>query len=303
MTGRPILVTGAHRSGTTWVGKMLALAPGVAYVHEPFSPLTAPGVSSAPFERFYTRVTAANEARYVPGLERTLAFDYAAGPQLLALRTPAQAARAARDGLAFAAARRRGARPLVKDPIALLSAEWLVERFAMDVVLTVRHPAGFVGSVKRLRWAHDFGGFLEDGLPPELERFEPEIREQAQRPGGLVEQAALLWRILYAAVDGYRQRRPDWVVVRHEDLSRNPLGGFEGLYARLGLEWTQRAREKIERASSPGNPPEARSKHGVRVASAENVGRWRARLTPPELELVRERTRDVWPLFYSDADW
>jgi hypothetical protein len=303
VTGRPILVTGAHRSGTTWVGKMLARAPGVAYVHEPFNPLTDPGVSSAPFERFYTRVTAENEARYVDGLERTLAFDYALRPQLRALRTPAQAARAARDGLAFAHARRRRARPLVKDPIALLSAEWLAERFAMDVVLTVRHPAGFLGSVKRLRWTHDFGGFLEDGLPPELERFEPEIRDQAQRPGDVVEQAALLWRILYAAVDGYRRRHPDWVVVRHEDLSRDPLGGFESLYARVGLAWTRRAREEVERSSSPSNPPEARSKHDVRVASAENVGRWRVRLTPPELELVRERTRDVWPLFYSPEDW
>jgi LPS sulfotransferase NodH len=36
---RPILVTGAHRSGTTWVGKMLALAAGTGYAHEPSSPL------------------------------------------------------------------------------------------------------------------------------------------------------------------------------------------------------------------------------------------------------------------------
>jgi hypothetical protein len=303
VTRRPILVTGAHRTGTTWVGKMLALAPGVGYIHEPFSPLTAAGVSSAPFERFYTRVTAANADRYVPGLGRTLDFEYALGPQLLALRTPGQAARAALDWKSFASARRRGARPLVKDPIALLSAEWLAERFVMDVVLTVRHPAGFVGSVKRLRWTHDFGGFLEDGLSPELQRFEPEIRAQARRPGGVVEQAALLWRILYTAVDGYRNRHPDWVVVRHEDLSRDPLGGFETLYERFGLEWTQRSREGVERSSSPRNPPDARSKHDVRVSSAENAGRWRARLTPPELELVREQTRDVWPLFYSPEDW
>jgi hypothetical protein len=31
----PILVTGAHGSGTTWVGKLLALAPGTGYAHEP----------------------------------------------------------------------------------------------------------------------------------------------------------------------------------------------------------------------------------------------------------------------------
>ena len=73
---RPILVTGAHRSGTTWIGKMLALAPGIGYIHEPFSPVTAPGISSAPFDHFFTRVTAENEALYLPGLERTLRFEY-----------------------------------------------------------------------------------------------------------------------------------------------------------------------------------------------------------------------------------
>ena len=31
----PILVTGSHRSGSTWVGKMLSVAPHVAYIHEP----------------------------------------------------------------------------------------------------------------------------------------------------------------------------------------------------------------------------------------------------------------------------
>jgi hypothetical protein len=32
---RPILVTGSPRSGTTFVGRMLALSPGVHYIHEP----------------------------------------------------------------------------------------------------------------------------------------------------------------------------------------------------------------------------------------------------------------------------
>lgn len=33
---RPILVTGARRWGTTWVGHTLALSPDVGYIHEPF---------------------------------------------------------------------------------------------------------------------------------------------------------------------------------------------------------------------------------------------------------------------------
>ena len=34
---RPILVTGTQRSGSTWVGQMIASHPRVVYVWEPFN--------------------------------------------------------------------------------------------------------------------------------------------------------------------------------------------------------------------------------------------------------------------------
>jgi hypothetical protein len=51
----PILVTGAHRTGTTWVGKMLAASPQVAYISEPLNVWHRPGVLRAPcFEMVHT---------------------------------------------------------------------------------------------------------------------------------------------------------------------------------------------------------------------------------------------------------
>jgi hypothetical protein len=302
---RPILVTGAHRSGTTWVGKMLALAPGVTYVHEPFNPRTAPGLSPAGFDRYFTVVTRENEARYRPGLERTLRFRYGLGAQLRSLRGPADLARGGRDLVRTERARLSGSRPLMKDPIALLSAEWLAGSFGMDVVVLIRHPAAFAASLKRLGWKHSFATFLnEDGSLPEVLRpYEAEIREQAERPGEILAQAALLWRLLYHAVDGYRERHPDWVFLRHEDASLDPVGTFAQLYERLGLELTPAAQAEIERASAPENPSELSTPHAVELDSAASLGRWRGDLTAEEIETLRERTRDVWTRFYSDADW
>jgi hypothetical protein len=302
--GPPILVTGAHRSGTTWVGRMLALAPGVGYIHEPFNPRTPAGLSPAPFDRYFAVVTAENEARYRPGLERTLAFRYDLGAQLRAGRRPVDFARAARDFARLVPPRLKGARPLVKDPIALLSAEWLAERFGMQVVVLVRHPAAFAASLERLGWEHDFGSFVVDGRVPEILRpYEPEIREQAERPGDALAQASLLWRVLYGAAAGYRDRHPDWIFLRHEDASADPAGTFERLYGRLGLELTPSARERIEHSSAAENPAELRSPHDVRLASAESLGRWRDQLTAQEIERLRESTRDAWPSFYADEDW
>ena len=215
-SGAPILVTGAYRSGTTWVGKMLALAPGVPYIHEPFSPRTPAGLS--PGASTATSPSSRGERGALPaGPRADVCFRYGLGAELRRCAAwPMSPARA----VACASAAGAGARPLVKDPIALLSAEWLAERFEMDVVVLIRHPAGFAGSLKRLGWKHSFATFLVDGRAPEVVRpFEDEIRAQAERPGGMLEQAALLWRILYGAVDGYRERHPDWVFLRHEDAS------------------------------------------------------------------------------------
>ena len=192
----------------------------------------------------------------------------------------------------------------MKDPIALLSAEWLAETFGMDVVVLIRHPAAFAASLKRLGWKHSFATFIQDGRVPEVVRpYEAEIREQAERPGEILAQAALLWRLLYGAVDGYRERHPDWAFVRHEDASLDPAGTFERLYDRLGLELTPSARAEITRASASENPAELATPHAVELDSAASLGRWRDDLTPEEVETLRERTRDVWPRFYSDEDW
>ncbi len=308
MPGRPtqpILVTGAHRSGTTWVGKMLALAPGVGYVHEPFSPRTPNGLSPAGFGRYYTVVTEENADRYRPGLERSLELRYDLGAQLRSVKSWRDVARIPRDYRRLRDWRRNGRRPLMKDPIALLSADWLAATFGMDVVVLIRHPAAFAASLERLGWRHSFATFFDERgrLPDVIAPFEAEIRAQAERPGDALAQAALLWRLLYHAVDGYRERHPDWVFLRHEDTSLDPAGTFERLYDRLGLELTPAARAEIEQSSAADNPSELPTPHAVALDSAASLGRWRDQLTPEEVETLRERTRDVWPRFYAESDW
>jgi hypothetical protein len=302
---RPILVTGGHRSGTTWVGKMLALAPGVGYIHEPFNPTTPVGVSGARFPRFFEYVCAENEGDYGRQLERTLAFRYNTARQLAALRSPVDVARTAADWIRFARARATGARPLVKDPIALFSSEWLADRFGMDVLVLIRHPAAFASSLIRLGWRHRFESFLEQPLLMEhhLHPFEDEIRRHAGRETDVLAQAVLLWRIIYEVVDTFRRRRPDWSFARHEDISREPASSFGRVYEQLGLEYTEAARQAIRSSTSAANPAEASDVHGTRLDSEANISSWKRRLSPEQIALVRRETEDLASRFYSDADW
>ena len=112
-------------------------------------------------------------------------------------------------------------------------------------------------------------------MPEVLRPYEAEIREQAERPGEILAQAALLWRVLYNAVDGYRERHPDWAFVRHEDASAEPVATFERLYAQLDLDFTRRRARGDragERARQPGRAGDAACGRAATARRASGAG-------------------------------
>ena len=147
----PILVTGAHRTGTTWVGKMLSAGRGVAYISEPLNVWHRPSVLRAPVEKWYTYICAENEAAYMPAFREMLAFRYGLWREISSLRSRKDFLRMGRDFSIFLRGRLLRQRPLIKDPFAVFSAPWFAEQLGCRVVITVRHPAGFASSLKRLR--------------------------------------------------------------------------------------------------------------------------------------------------------
>lgn len=169
-SGRPILVTGSHRSGTTWCGRVLASQPSVFYLDEPFHPHHPSGVFSTRIERWFQYVDGDLDDRYENALRQTVGLRFNLSRQLrAALRREQQKAPEGWRGVAWAVrewarwtrARWSEARPLLKDPIALFSAEWIAKRFDAQVIITVRHPAAFAHSLQRAGWTHDFSSFTE----------------------------------------------------------------------------------------------------------------------------------------------
>src|SRR5205085_6922094 len=161
-----------------------------------------PGTFPVRFPHYFHYVTAENAAGCERELADTLAFRYRPAAELHSLRGPRDAARMARDWGRFVRERRRAAVPLVKDPIALFSSEWLADRFGMSVVVMIRHPAAFAASILRRGWRHRFLDFLEqpllvrDFLAPQ----ERAIRTAAEHRPDILDEAILLWNILHGAV-------------------------------------------------------------------------------------------------------
>jgi hypothetical protein len=301
----PILVTGAHRSGTSWVGKMLVAGGQAALINEPFNRSHPSGIMRAPVRSVYTYVCHENEAEYLAPMRETLAYRYQYWAQLTS--HPAKdLPRAARDAIGFFRGRLAHRRPLLKDPFALFSVPWFAERLECQVVIVVRHPLAFASSLKRLHWSYDFGDLL--GQPLLMERllspFRGEMERMQRQTGDLIGQATLLWRMIYETVVRYRVTMPQLIVVRHEDLSLHPVEGFRQLYAALGLTFSPAVERTVIRSSMEENPTELTrlDPHAIRLNSRANLENWKHRLGPEEIERVLEATHDIASCFYGDSE-
>ncbi len=238
----PILVTGTHRSGTTWVGKMLAADALTAYISEPLNVLHRPGVFHAKVNHWYQYVCEDNGNDYLPAFQELLEFDYRLWDEIRSLRSRKDFLRMGRDFLIFYNGLMRGQRALLKDPFAVFSTPWFAKHLHCKVVITVRHPAAFASSLKRLNWLFDFQDLLAQPLlmRDHLELYRDEM--QSIKSDDVIGQSALLWKLIYRSVHATRELNPDFMIVRHEDLSRDPVSGYRDLYQLLGLEFTPRRR-------------------------------------------------------------
>ena len=303
----PILVSGAHRTGTTWVGKMLAAGGEAAYISEPLNVWHRPGVFRPKVDSWYLYICPENEAGYLQGIDELLDYRYHTWRELVSLRSVKDALRMGRDWANFLHGRFAGLRPLIKDPFAVFSLPWFMERFDFQVIVTIRHPAGFVSSLKRLGWDFDFCNLLDQPLLMRdcLEPHREEIEEVRRDPGDIVVQGSLLWHLIYQVVRAYQARYPSLLVVRHEDLSREPLKVFEKLFTSLGLNFNSTARQAIQSSSQAENPSELSpgKEHAVKLDSRSNLANWKRRLTGPEIERIRRLTGEVASGYYSEEEW
>jgi hypothetical protein len=305
---RPVLVTGSPRSGSTWVGNVLALDRNTGYVHEPFNNRCPPGLCRAGLRNF-TYVTDENEARYLEALSDTLAWRYSTGAELRTLRTPRGLARLARDFAYFETMRQRGARMIVKDPLAIFSADWLARRFGAQVVVIIRHPASFVASMRAAGFVMNFRSLqnqprlIEERLAP----FAEAIAAAAPQPSDSVAANTLLWTVLHHHIARLQDEHPDWIFVRHEDLSRDPVAGFGDLFARLGLEFSDDVRASLDQFTTDQGALGRLSLFGNRRRTMRNsqdsMTYFRKRLTPEQIEQIRRDAAPLWQRFYTDADW
>jgi len=288
--GPPILVTGMYRTGTTWVGAMLAAA-GLWPLHEPFNPnrglwpdelAYATGKDPRPE---IDRLVAALVRGGHPEVVRLPHADRWFSPLRLLPRTPR--------------------RVLLKDPSAALLSEYLVRQHGMRALVIHRHPAAVVASFVRLGWPTgklvtrllSAERLMDDWLGP----FAAPMEAAAGRRDWV--SGAVLYASVATVLLGLERRNVEAMTrLSFEALCADPIGRFRELHARLDLPYhggVARAHERLTEAEGSRAGP-----HGVRRRSAAMADRWRSEVRESDVTAVRE----VWerfdlPLYRDAEDW
>ncbi|MCB0764072.1 MAG: sulfotransferase [Flavobacteriales bacterium] len=304
--GSGVLITGSHRSGSTWVGRVMSRSNRLLYIREPFHLEHDPGICKARFRHWFTYITGENEDGYVNALRDMVEMRYSWWRAFLHDPAPARWRDKARRYLVHRQARKQGVMPLVKDPLALFSTEWLADPLGLRPIVLIRHPAAFAGSLKGKNWTHPFSHFLEQPLlmRDHLAPYEAEIRAFAEREHDIIDQAGLLWKLIHHMVAGYRARHPEWAFVRHEDLSNDPLEGFSKLFQHVGVPFGEVEKQAVlDYSDNARKGPEGYVHEQLRRDSAANVHSWRTRLEPSEIYRLRRSVEEVSSLFYDDTEW
>ncbi len=304
---KPILVTGLNRAGTTWVGKMIATSPTVGYIHEPFNLSCHPGICNARFKFWFSYVSYENEADIVKAIRRTLDFKINLADGLKATRSLKDLLVLKGTVLSTYRKRRLNLTPLMKDPVAVFSAEWLASRFNMDVIVMIRHPAAYVSSINRLNWPMSFIDLLNQ---PVLMRellypFESEIRAFASKPKGedVIGNAILSWKIMFHVINIYMKRHPEWSFLRHEDVSADPIGHFADIFRKLRLCFSENVMDRIREYTDSSNSNKETGATCIKRDSKSNIWVWKNRLSISQIGRIRNEIGDISDSLYSDEDW
>lgn len=188
----------------------------------------------------------------------------------------------------------------------MFSSEWLTASFDMRTIVMIRHPAAFIGSLRKLNWHHDFTHFLRQPLlmRDHLSPFEAEMEACVRKEHDPLYESGLLWKIIHHMIVKYRNAHEDWTFLRHEDIALDPLTHFSYLYKRCNLDFSPQVQRIIKEYSDGSNPSESRK--GVmfdkRDSKATARG-WKKQFTADELTQLRKQTEEIAYQFYDESDW
>ncbi len=270
----PLLVTGVPRSGTTWLARLLATAPGTALAgREPMNPRGRQYALGGTVIG-WVRLTDPS-----PRQRRLLRSTYRGWNP----RTYGRYGRGQwRGPLPWT-------RMVVKDPFAMLSVPTISEVTGARALQVYRHPGAVLASYRRMGWEPDLTEIA--ALVPVVAEAEPRVAELWAGGVDRLSPAArmgVFWTVLQRLALEDLPKAPGTVVVSHSELAAGGPEGARRLFGLLGLDYSEETNHEMtgseETPARPGHgDPSSHELHRFDRRPADVAESWRRHLDESEI--------------------
>ena len=303
-----LLLFGMPRSGTTWIGKVFDSHPGTFYMHEPDSyrmldeiPLVVEpdgyASYSAPFSRAVGALEAIRSVRVVGKLpvfakdSRSVFGNAVRKTALVAIKA------VGRTGLElnvpeFGASSRCGNVFVWKSIESLgrlgLALNVINNARALHII---RHPCGYIASVKRGAEQHRFGSevpasedfglfeLLLDTTVPKRHKLDIGTLKEMSN----VERLAWRWLIFNESAFNACRANENYRLVNYEAVCADPVGRYRELFDFAGLAWSAQTEKFLGHTISSDDS----AYYSVVRNPLDAANAWKRQLTEREIEQIQ----------------
>ena len=294
---KPILVTGFYRSATTWAGIIICYSGKYGNIYEPFNPDVS---SLLPENKLpFPYICKENENNYLESLNKVMNFDYDLNSLIKDSKNIKLFKRNLQVYLEFIYFKRKKYIPLIKDPIAVFSADWLSEKFDMDVIVMNRHPLGFISSLLNHNFGFDFNHFLNQPLlmdgylkdyTERIIKMKDQINKEGKNRETTFKYGILMWEIINSVILRYKANHKNWLFYRLEDIQTDTRGFINGLYSDLNIKIDSSIDKKINYRLT-------------KRKSKNKLKSWKNYFSNDEMLEVKKLLQDKAEVFYGNSDW
>lgn len=324
-----ILIVGARRCGTTFVGKVLSKAQNTNYFFEPFNKdqgikylptvwypyLTEGNIKTQELEvldaLFFNQKTKYKVSLYNGDfvwwdlnrydLLRNVFINYSDESLLMRLTRVLFKNRSNYEYYKFKVS--KNVKNLIfKDPLASLSTSFLTDRYEFKTVVMLRHPYSYYYSMKKQDWgANPYENFFsQQGLNKMFGERYGEILDTYKNNKKLY--SLIEYMIVYNELSQFKDNE-SYYFLKHEELSLNPNHEFKKVYEFCGLNFNSKIQKYIFDNTKANNKKDTKKVSNTKRDSKSIIYNWKGKISKEEMNLIKELTFDIIKDYYPDEEW
>lgn len=249
------VICGLHRSGTTYIGRILSLTSSTSVIHEPFNPVW--GLEYAPPTYTYWRAEHASSCAEEV-VRKALMFQGSFSKPVsnkYGWRKTRYKFFGGKQHLQWTRLKllkflHMAPKHIIwKDPFCTFMVDYLSRISNMRIVCMIRHPCAHYYSVSKQNWHFDISNLTRQKklLTDYGMGISEHLWEKAK--GDNLTSIALLWKIMIRMLTSLSKQDNNILLVRHEDLCTKPEVELGYICNCLGISFTPRMRKYINRTS------------------------------------------------------